>query len=529
MKTLKRILFLILTLSLLISLCSCGKEKNEVIVSDVPIIEASLDAETDGSSPSAGHSAFILRFFPSSSLNPITCTDRYNDVITSLIYEGLFRLDKHFRPEKVLCDSYTTEDGKQFFFSLISATMHDGSALTATDAAYSINLARSTTRYSSRLSNIKFCGVTEDGLLEIDLETSDYSLPALLDIPIIEYGTGNDYSPVGTGPYVYNETGNYHHLSAFSQHRSYETLPYNAVYLRSIADGELVENFDEGQLSLLWDDAIDDTPVNLYATHENRRYDTSILQYIGFSSSSTPMNDINLRRAVACCIDRDHIVKDIYGGNVRSAPLILNSGYYAYSELWESAWNYSMKDIKRHLDASELLDTNGDGYLEYPVFGEYQPMFITFVVYSGNSQKVAIARDIAQKLRSAGLYIDLEELDWADYLKTVQGGYFDLYLAETSLPQNFDFTPLLSPGGKLDYGEMGTSSNSTLCHAFLDAVTDEEKLAAAKELCTTITDKVTIIPLVYRQYNVYTHRGAISDFTPTISGIFSNITEWKIN
>ena len=514
---------------MLLTLCSCRKP-DEVIVSDSPVITPTQETEQEEKEDtSLRNTLFALRFVPSQSLNPITCTDVYNDAITSLIYEGLFRLDKHFRPVNVLCDSYTSDDGKQFYFTLIDTVMHDGNPLTANDAAYSINLARSTTKYAARLANVSYCGVTDDGQLDIRLAKSDYSLPALLDIPIIRNNSGNEYSPAGTGPYIYNETGGYHHLTAFSDYRNYDTLPYNAVYLRDIPDSKVVENFDNHQLSLIWDDPLDENPVNLHAGLEIRSYDTTILQYIGFNSHSTPMSDINIRKAVACAVDRDYIVNDIFRSTGRSAPLILNGGYYAYSDLWEDTSDYSEDRLQYYLDEAKLKDENDDGYLEYPVFDEYQPMFITFIAYAGNSKKLEAARSVAEKLQNAGLYIDFRELNWEDYQSALNNGAFDLYYTEVSLPQDFDFSFILSPYAKMDFGEMGSEENEILCRAFLDATTDENKLSAAKTLCTVISDNVSIIPIMYRQYVVYTHRGIITDFTPTISGIFSNVTEWTIH
>lgn len=528
-KFLKKPITLFLALLVLLSLCSCRKQA-EVIVSDSPVISpGQSDTQEETADESLRNTLFAIRFVPSQTLNPITCSDVYNDAVLSLMYEGLFRLDKHFQPINVLCDSYTSEDGKQFYFKLINTVMHDGDPLTAEDAAYSINLARSYGKYAARLSNLAFCGVTEDGLLDIRLTNSDYSFPALLDIPIIRNGTGKDYAPVGTGPYVYKESGDYHHLTAFSDYRDYDSLPYNAVYLRNISDSKVVENFDNNQLSLIWDDPLDENPVNLHAGHEIRSYDTTILQYIGFNSHSTPMNDVNLRRAVACAVDREYIVNEIFKSTGRAAPLILNSGYYAYSTLWEELSDYSEENIRFHLDEANLKDENGDGYLEYPVFGEYQPMFITFIAYSGNSQKLEAARSIAEKLQNAGLYIDFQELSWDDYQSALNNGLFDLYYTEASLPQNFDFSLILSPEGSLDFGEMGSEENDLVCRAFLDATTEENKLSAAKTLCTAISDNAAIVPIMYRQYTVYTHRGMISDFTPTVSGIFSNVTEWIIH
>ena len=67
------------------------------------------------------------------------------------MYEGLFALkDKSLSPQPVLCETWETSDGIHYTITLKEGvTFHNGSALTAQDAAYSINEARSSSKYSS--------------------------------------------------------------------------------------------------------------------------------------------------------------------------------------------------------------------------------------------------------------------------------------------------------------------------------------------------------------------------------------------
>lgn len=529
----KSIPVLLAVLTLASSLSGCGKNEEEAPTGNLyaPVTE---ESKNDGTSQDYGTSAapdkmFTLRFTSDETLNPLYCDGVYNSGVTSLMYEGLFRLTNNFETENVLCENYETADGTVFYFDLIDAKMHDGTSLTAEDAAYSINLARNSNKYGSRLRKISYCGVTESGRLEVDLTEADRSLPEILDIPIIKSGTGDSDVPPGTGPYTYVKAGFFSVLIAFKNYRSYESLPIDRIYLKEFTDDNIVESFADYSLDLIWEDPSGDSAVNLHSDHEARLYDTAILQYIGFNSASAPMNDPNMRKAVSCAVNRDYIVNDIYGGTGRAAPLILNPAHYLYNTNWEAGYGYSPSMMSTYLASSALADNNNDGFLEYPVNGVYEPFTIRFIVNSGNEKKLAAATRIADNLRRIGIDVELTELSWANYTRALKSGEFDMYYGEVSMTKNFDFSVLIGSGGDMDFGGMGSESYNTLINAFLNAGSDENKRSAAMGLCVIAAENAVIVPIIYRQYAIYSHRGVIENFNPSVSGVFSDVSGWTLN
>lgn len=528
----KSILIAMAMIMLAAALTGCGSEQEGQLSGAEEIAgkdEEHSEVQQDYGTSAAPDKMFTLRFTAGETLNPIYCDGVYNDAVTSLMYEGLFRLDENFGPVNVLCESYETEDGTIYYFDLINAKMHDGSALTAEDAAYSINLARDSSKYSSRLRYVTGCAATEDGRLEVTLSKADYSLPALLDIPVIKSGGGDSDVPVGTGPYVYMRAGDFHILKSFKEHRSYDTLPISMIYLKEFTDDKIVESFADYSLDLIWEDAGDEATVNLHSDHESRLYDTAVMQYIGFNSESTAMNDVNVRRAISSAVNRDYIVNDIYGGSGRASSLLLNPAYYLYDSMWESGYGYSPAMLSAYLAESKLADSNSDGFLEYPVAGVYQDLKIRFIVNSENENKIDAAENIAENLKRVGLNVELKVLSWGEYTSALRNGEFDMYYAEVSLTKNFDFSPLIGSGGSLDYGGMGSNDYDILNRAFLNATSEVNKTSAARNLCIIAAENAVVVPVMYRQYVIYTHRGAIENFKPSVSGVFSDVAEWTLN
>lgn len=72
--------------------------------------------------------AFTLPYDPDQTLDPVTCADGMQQVAGSLIYEGLFRLDRQLEPQPWLCQSYTYDAASlTYTFTLRSGvTFSDG-------------------------------------------------------------------------------------------------------------------------------------------------------------------------------------------------------------------------------------------------------------------------------------------------------------------------------------------------------------------------------------------------------------------
>ena len=104
-----------------------------------------------------------------------------------------------------------------------------------------------------------------------------------------------------------------------------------------------------------------------------------------------------------------------------------------------------------------------------------------------------------------------------------------MYYGEVSMTKNFDFSVLIGSGGDMDFGGMGSESYNTLINAFLNAGSDENKRSAAMGLCVIAAENAVIVPILYRQYAIYSHRGVIENFNPSVSGVFSDVSGWTLN
>ena len=475
---------------------------------------------------------FTLRYDPTSTLNPITALNRDNILISSLLYESLFVLDGALEPHPVLCESWSTEDYTDFTFTIKTGiAMSDGSLLTAEDVVYTLRQAMLRGRYVNRLAPVAEISAEDDLTVTIGLYSPNYRFTCLLDIPIIKNGSIESLIPPGTGAYIFDETEGML-LNRFPEHRNFSSLPVTVIYLMTCADNDLTAEFDEGNLSLLWDDPADAFDIRLNRLHEKRPYETTVLQFLGFNTNHIALRDPDVRRAISASIDRQHIIDHILPlpGQAVAANVALSPSFHLYDPEWERRDLHPLEEMAILLTRAQLEDYDSDSFLEISDgYGSYYKFTIDFIVNSENIHKVRAANKITETLRQNGLDVTVRELTWDRFNSALASGDFDMYYGETQLGADFDLSPLLLPG-KLNYGKTaGVAEFGPLIENFLSARTDEHIRWYAWQLCEQIKIYAPFAPILYKRHFVYYPIGAISGVSPGQSNVFRNFTDWTIN
>ena len=144
----------------------------------------------------AADDVFSLNFDPTAGTNPIRVSNATNLQIAPLIYEFLFYVDEDFNTSAVTSDlvtDYRTDDFIWWTFTIDTThCFSDGSPLTAKDIAYSIRVAQQSDYYASHLRYIYGASDLDDKTLAVSVNKANSQLPAMLNLPIIPYGSYNE-------------------------------------------------------------------------------------------------------------------------------------------------------------------------------------------------------------------------------------------------------------------------------------------------------------------------------------------------
>jgi len=507
----RRLVGIILTALLLVSLAACASEA-------VP--EAT---PTPISVPTEEPAAQFALPRTASTLHPILGNDRTNLTLSPLLWEGLFELDNTFTPQNILCvRSAVSEDALIWTFTLrTDVAFSDGSALTAADAAQSLQLAMGTgTRYTKRLSGVKSIAATDEHTLTVTLKAPNGNFPALLDIPIVK---GESEEPLGTGPYVMENRGQDARLLRRADWWRNESLPLETIPLLTVEGADnLIYAFDTNDISLVTTDLTGTNALGYSTGYEAWDNPTSIMLFVGFNAKKGPCEDALVRQALSRSFDRATVTTGLYARHAQGAVLPVSPASPLYDTALAQELDYSTQAAADLLTQAGYLLT--DGVLKR----NRAALALTFLVNSENAFKIATAEYLAGELGKLGIAVELQKLGWTDYENALAAGEFDLYLGETMLTADFDLTELIAQTGVLNYGKYNNGETTALMAAFQSA-TGQARAVTSAALYRKLGEEAPFTPLCFKNSSVLTKWGMMSGLSPTRGNAFYGLSGWTLN
>ena len=546
----EKISALLLAAAMLLSLAACGE--TAAAPEATPDPAADDGAETvSGQTLTFGDAAdnvFSLPLDYDQSLNPIKSKSTLNQLVDCLVYDRLFEVDENFNvTSRILSDwYYSKSEGSSGVWVLKvkeGIQMHDGSTLTAADVAYSVScvFTSGSTYYQQQIGRVYSSAFNG----EVYLATAgadNAQLPQRMSIPVIKSGSVGEDIPAGSGPYMYNEDRTA--LVKFDGYENSENLPLDEVQLRPYRGmEELITEFESGLIDLVVNDPTGIYNMGYGGKNEKRVITTSNLHYIGFNSASRFFRYDAYRYAMNWIINRDRIVSDTLDGNAVATVFPIHPNSSLYDTELAAQYSYDPARCLMELERGGCRDLDADGMLEFALSGMKVDVEINFVVCADNAAKVQEARKIAEDMEAIGLYVNLRELTWKNYVAALKTGYIDsdaenpeiqvdMYLAEVALTGDWDILTLISgdweEDGTLNYGGWDISELQLLTESYLGA-NDDDRATAVRDWLQYLTTTTPILPVCFETRDVISHLGVIYGMSPTQYDVFNNFAAWSVH
>lgn len=499
----KRMIAILLCLGLMLGMFTgCGHTDDpEAYVPTGDALEMdTLEVEEEAVDPEEDQS-LSLAYYPDRSMNPLETIDYTNRALMTLIYQGLFAVNRDYEVVPILCKSYTmSADMMVYDFQLdTKATFSDGTPVTPEDVAASLIRACNTSCYGGRLRYIQYIEVTEKGTVRIELYRPYENLPLLLDVPIVKKDQIEEPFPLGSGPYVLKGTERDRFLSRRSNWwcKSKDLLiTADRIPLLSADSTTTIRDaFEFYDVGVVCTDPGSDRYVEYRCDYELWDCESGIFLYLGVNEDSPVFQSKAVRQALCKGIDRDLLVDRYYRGFASAAelPASPNSPYYTPT----LAQNYTY-DAKAFLQAMSSVK------------GET----VRLLVNRGDSLRVKVAQEIGRMLSASGLIVEVVSQSSGAYRSSLEDGDYDLYLGQTKLSPNMDLTPFFSESGVLNYGGMDDPATFTLC---LQALENQGNYYTLHQ---NVMDNAYLCPILFRSYAVYAVRGLVTDLKPARDNIF---------
>lgn len=497
----KKILSLLLLVGLLLSGCA---PESEYIPNGGGLYE---DGATVPVTQPEDIRPLILAYDPNAPLNPLTSQSLTNRALFSLVYQGLFILDRNYKAQPMLCKNYAvSKDMRTYTFYLEAATFSDGSALTAQDVVSTYKAVQKTGYYAGRLTHMKSISVGSDGGVVITLDTPMEDLPLLLDIPIVKDGQTQAAFPLGTGPYVLEQTPEGMQLRRQAAWWCSAPLSVSAsvISLLKAADQENVtaqqvlrDQFERSDLALVFSDPGSDDYVDFRGDYEPWESENGLFLFLGCNKKSKIFSNEAIRTALTHAIDRDALVKKFFRGYAYSATLPASPASPWYDSKLAGRYGYQADAMKTAVEEAKLEKNE-----------------IVLLVNKDDSRRLRTAWAIRDMLTECGLKVTTSELNSKDFLNALKKQEYDLYLGQTKLSANMDLSEFFRENGNLSYGGM---NNSALYFMSLEALANRGNYY---NLHKEIMEEGWLCPILFRSYAIYCKRGAFSGLNPARDNLF---------
>ncbi|MBQ3000735.1 MAG: ABC transporter substrate-binding protein [Oscillospiraceae bacterium] len=495
----RRLICIWLAVCLLLSLGGCSYDYSDYIPTGGGLADGKPQ---DPTQPDNGDKIITLTYYKEKGLNPYLCTDYTNRVLMSLLYQGLFATDSSYHTTPVLCDSYTpSPDYMTHIFTVDpKATYSDGTRVTARDVVASLNAAKESAYYAGRLLHITSITLSDEERVVIYTDTAMGNLPILLDIPIVPSSQVSADMPIGSGPYMLEDTvvGCYLKKRTSWWCQAVLQISTPAIPLMEAASvSGIRDDFQFNGLDFALTDPSSDKYVDYRSDAEMWNCESGLFLYIGCNEDSTVFDSPELRAALTYAIDRDSLAGKFYRGFAQSATLPASPHSPYYNKALAGKYGYDAAKF------AEAVTASGK-----------QGSTVVLLVNSDDTLRLQAARAIGDMLSAGGFVVEMKELGGTAYENAIKRREFDLYLGKTRLSPNMDLSAFFYTWGELSYGGIDDLAAYTLC---LEALADEGNYY---NLHRTVMEQGLLCPVLFCNYTVYTTRGLFSDLSPARDNVF---------
>lgn len=341
------------------------------------------------------------------SMSPVDNDSLATIYINLLTNNLLFKVDPEtLELKQDLCESYEQVSDTEYTFKLREGVkFHHGKELDAEDVVASIENAKqypASSPYTSEIDkveaidkyNVKITLAEPYSNLLYDLAYHfNYILPKdLLD-------SGHDFAaePVGTGPYKFVswEHGSQIVLEKFDDYWDETEMPtIKTITWKLIPEGtSRTLALETGEVDVIYQVETADVERLKANSKVHVEEKTSVENfYMPINTSIEPFDDVNLRQAINCAIDRDAIIIGALNGygtpSYSSVPM-------GYEGSWEgNANHYDLEKAKEYLAA-----WGGD------------PSTVNLVILCRTDENTRVATVIQDNLSKIGINVTVEQVD----------------------------------------------------------------------------------------------------------------------
>ena len=384
------------------------------------------------------------------TMNPLSSYMQVTYEFFMLIYDPLVKYDENYEAIPALATEWDlSEDELTWTFKLQEGVKwHDGQPFTSDDVKYTYELMMNTGlgyMYSSYLTGITDIQCPDENtvVLVTDapkanmLMNSTPILPKhiLSEIPEEELEVWANESPVGTGAYKFDSTGdnfvkvvvNKDYFGEIPEVEEFIFVSYDNIdsMAQALMLGEIdgASNLNTAQYEQLKADP----NVSVISGEEKGFMQIGINCWADEESGGNPLlKDKSIRQAIELAIDKQKIVDMSYNGHGTVGTTLINPGdFFHYEPTAAELRNYNSDRANALLETSGYKDANGDGIREA---ADGTPLEFEFITIADNLEEVKSGQMIVADLAKAGIKVNNITMDSGALYDKIIAGDYDMFI-----------------------------------------------------------------------------------------------------
>ena len=448
-------------------------------------------------------------------LDPRLASDAASERVNALLYDRLVVLDEQGRAQPAMgrWQRLAPTRYRVVLDPARASFWGDGRQPRAEDVATTYRTlldGASGSPHAGALAVIERIEVIDDATLDFELARADPGFPARLTIGIVPaeraLGRGLARDPLGSGPFrldVWRDDGGVV-LQRRRDGQRFALVPVPDPTMR-------VLKLLRGEAQLLQNDL----PAELYTFLEQdpivdvEQRPGTTFAYLGFNLADPVTSRDEVRRAIAHAIDRDAVIRYLFGGRARSAESVLPPTHWAGAALEPVRFDPGR--------ARQLLRNAG--------YGPENPLTISYKT-STDPFRLRLAHVFQNQLAEVGIRLQIASYDWGTFFGDIKAGRFQMY--------SLAWVGINSPD-ILRYAFHSTSlppagaNRGRLVDPQIDRLVERGQLADVddaavlyREAQARIHDSLVYVPLWY-EHNVSASRG-LDGYRPGHDGNYLALT-----
>lgn len=360
-----------------------------------------------------------------SSIDPHATINVQDQIVLFQVYDGLYHQNERtgkFEPR--LAKSYKiSKDGLTYTFDLRKdVKFHNGEPMKASDVVFSFKRAKSMPAIKSRVASIANVVAKDDYTVDIILSSPNSAIMTNLCIvrilsekEVTKQGKqfGTKAALAGAGPYYFTYV-NFEVESKLEAFPDYYRgkAPIRYVNYKPIADASAgLIAFESGEIDWYvapianWDQLANNPKYNTELVAANH------ITYVAINWLRPPLDNDNLRKAIAYAIDKESINLACYDGHAEIANFMEKPEYNVGAPSKGKSYSYDLEKAKEYMKLAG-----------YPKGGVH----VGTINCAAGGYYEKISQVLQANLAEIGVQCTIERLDGTTHLSNNRKQLFDL-------------------------------------------------------------------------------------------------------